>query len=70
MRTTNQRVYGRHHQAHVDIDQLSLYHDMPNPTVAEIVERLNSTNVPHNTHWTLNDLLQLPAHFEASVTGK
>ena len=69
MRTTNQRVYGRHHQAHVDIDQLSLYHDMPNPTVAEIVERLNSTNVPHNTHWTLNDLLQLPAHFEASVTG-
>ena len=29
MRTTNQSVYGRHHQAHVDLDHLSLYHDTP-----------------------------------------
>jgi hypothetical protein len=41
---------------------------MSNPTVADIVERLNSTHLPHNTHWTLIDLFQLPAQFEAPVT--
>ena len=57
---TSETVYGRNHHAHVDLEQLSLYHDMPNPTVADIVERLNSTAVPHNSQWNLNDLLQLP----------
>jgi len=43
---------------------MSLYHDMPNPTVADIVERLQSTAVPCDTDWALHDLLQLPASFE------
>ena len=35
-----------------------------NPTVADIVERLQSTDVPCDTDWALHDLLQLPASFE------
>ena len=37
---------------------------MPNPTVADIVERLQSTTVPCDKDWALHDLLQLPASFE------
>jgi len=63
-RTTNQRVYGQDYIPSIQLEQLSLYHDMPNPTVASIVERLQSTAVPGNTAWNLHDLLQLPATIE------
>ena len=46
------------------LEQLSLYHDMPNPTVASIVERLQSTAVPCSKAWDIHDLLQLPASIE------
>jgi len=45
------------------LEQVSLYHDMPNPTVADIIERLQSTTVPCDTDWVLHDL-QLPATIE------
>ena len=48
----------------IHLEQLSLYHDMPNPTVASIVERLQSTAVPCGTAWDIHDLLQLPAAIE------
>jgi len=59
-RTTNQRVYGQDYSRSIQLEQLSLYHDMPNPTVARIVERLQSTAVPCSTAWDIHDLLQLP----------
>jgi len=34
-RTTNQRVYGQDYTPALQLEQLSLYHDMPNFTVAE-----------------------------------
>jgi len=37
---------------------------MPNPTVASIVERLQSTAVPCSTAWDIHDLLHLPAAIE------
>ena len=45
-RTTNQMVYGQDYSPSIQLEELSLYHDMPNPTVASIVERLQSTAVP------------------------
>ena len=63
-RTTNQRVYGQDYTPSIQLEQLSLYHDMPNPTVASIVERLQSTAVPCSTAWDIHDLLQLPAAIE------
>jgi len=63
-RTTNQRVYGQDLTFAIQLRQLSLYHDMPNPTVAVIVERLQSIAVPCDMDWALHDLLQLPAAFE------
>jgi hypothetical protein len=61
---TNQRVYGQEYTPSIQLEQLSLYHDMPNPTVANIIERLQSTAVPCNTAWNLHDLLQLTATIE------
>jgi len=63
-RTSNQRVYGQDYTPSIQLEQLSLYHDMPNPTVASIVERIQSTAVPCNTARDLHDLLQLPATIE------
>ena len=37
---------------------------MPNPTVADIVERLQNTAIHCDTDWALHDLLQLPDAFE------
>ena len=64
-RMSNQRVYGQDYTPSIQLEQLFLYHDMPNPTVASIVERIQSTAVPCNTIWDLHDLLQLPATIEA-----
>ena len=63
-RTTNQRVYGQEYTPSIQLEQLSLHHDMPNPTVANIIERLQGTAVPCNTAWNLHDLLQLTATIE------
>ena len=63
-RTTNQRVYGQDYSPSIQLEQLSLYHDMLNPTVASIVERLQSTAVPCSTAWDIHDLWQLPAAIE------
>ena len=63
-RTTNQRVYGQDYTPALQLEQLSLYHDVPNPTVADIVEKLQSTAVLCDTDWALHNLLQVPAAFE------
>jgi len=63
-RTTNQRAYDQDYSPSIQLEQLSLYHDMPNPTVASIVERLQSTDDPCGTAWDIHDLLQLPAAIE------
>jgi len=63
-RMTNQRVYRQDYAPAIQLEQLSLFHDMPNPTVADIVERLQSTAVPCDTDWALHDLLRLPASSE------
>ena len=57
-------VYGRNYSPSIQLEHLSLYHDMPNPTVASIVERLQSTFVPCSTAWDIHNLLQLPAAIE------
>jgi len=57
-------VYGQDYSPSIQLEQLSLYHDMPNPTVASIVERLQSTAVPCGTAWDIHNLLQLPAAIE------
>jgi len=63
-RMSNQRVYGQDDTPSIQLEQLSLYHEMPNPAVTSIVERLQSTVVPCNTAWDLHDRLQLPATIE------
>ena len=35
-RTTNQRVYGKDYAPAIQLEQLSLYHDMPNPSEVKI----------------------------------
>ena len=57
-------MYGQDCSPSIQLEQLSLYHDMPNPTVASIVERLQSTAVPCSTAWDIHDLLHLPAAIE------
>ena len=52
-------MYGQEYSPSIQLEQLSLYHDMPNPTVASIVERLQSIAVPCGTAWDIHDLLQL-----------
>ena len=63
-RTSNQRVYSQSYTPCIQLERLSLYHDIPYPTVASIVERLQSSAVPYTTAWDLHDLLQLPATIE------
>jgi len=63
-RITNQRLYGQDYSPSIQLEQLSLYHDMLNPTVASIVKRLQSTAVPCSTAWDIHDLVQLLAAIE------
>jgi len=63
-RTSNQRVHGQNYTPSIQPEQLSLHHGMPNPRVASIVERLQSTALSCSTAWDLHDRLQLPATIE------
>jgi len=51
-RTTNQRVYGQDYTPFIQLEQLSLYHDMLNPTVASIVPRLQALPFHVTQHGT------------------
>ena len=68
-RTTNQRVYGQDYIPSIQLEPLFLYHGLPNPTVASIVERLQSTAFPCSTAWDIHHLLaieeQQPLDLEA-----
>jgi len=59
-RTVDQLVRGCNDNV-AQLETLSLYHDMPNDTITDIIERIKSNSVPCTTEWTLSDLMSLPA---------
>ncbi|MGB1608027.1 MAG: hypothetical protein ACPIOQ_85650, partial [Promethearchaeia archaeon] len=60
-RLVDQRVHGMHSR-HAKLEQLSLFHDLPNPTIEQLVERINSASVPgEDVTWNLSDLVQSPS---------
>jgi len=55
-RLVDQRVHGMHSR-HTKLEQLSLFHDLPNPTIEQLVERINSAVVPgEDVTWNLSDM--------------
>ena len=60
-RLVDQRAHGMHSR-HAKLEQLSLFHDLPNPTIEQLVERINSASVPgEDVTWNLSDLVQSPS---------
>ena len=61
-RLVDQREHG-HIAPQPKLEQLSLFHDIPNPTIEQLIERINSTQVPGNDNdmrWLLSDLTKTP----------
>merc|ERR1719506_694705 len=61
-RLVDQREHG-HIAPQPKLDQLSLFHDLPNPTIEQLIERINSTPVPgseNDMRWLLSDLTKTP----------
>ena len=59
-RLVDQRVYGQHSKR-AKLEQLSLFHDLPHPTIEQLVTRINSAHVPGgDVTWLLSDLVQCP----------
>jgi hypothetical protein len=49
------------------LEQQILYHNMPNATLEDIAQHIQTKAVPHNTKWTPSTLLQIPGPFETDI---
>ena len=59
-RLVDQRVFGQHAKQ-PKLEQLSLFHDLPHPTIEQLITRINSAQVPGgDVTWNLSDLVQHP----------
>ena len=69
-RLVDQRVFG-HHSKQPKLEQLSLFHDLPHPTIDQLVQRINAAHVPgDDVTWPLCDLVQAPAHLTTGDSGE
>ena len=65
-RLVDQRVLGWHSKQ-PQLEQLSLFHDLPHPTIPQLIQRINGAHVPGaDVTWPLCDLVQAPPAFEAA----
>ena len=63
-RVCDQRVQGFFH-TEPNTEVLSMFYDMPNATIEQIIQRINSSDVPCNTAWSIEQVKTVPAEMQA-----
>ena len=46
-------------------EEVSMFYDMPNATIEQIIERINSLDVPCNTTCGIEQVMTVPAEMQA-----
>ena len=68
-RTHDQRVYGYYDQVPCTAE-LSNYYNLPNATIEQIREHINSMQVPSTTDWNVRDIMDVPAHLTPTTMAE
>ena len=63
-RVADQRQRGFYDQSPL-AEELSMFYDMPNATIDDIIERINSESIPCNTSWGLEQVMETTAEMQA-----
>jgi len=63
-RVCDQRVR-RFFDTEPNTEEVSMFYDMPNATIEQIIERINSLDVPCNTTCGIEQVMTVPAEMQA-----
>ena len=63
-RVCDQRVRG-FFDTEPNTKEFSMFYDMPHATIEQIIERINSSDVPCNTAWGIEQVMTVPAEMQA-----
>jgi hypothetical protein len=67
-RVCDQRVRG-FFDTEPNTEELSMFYDMPNATIEQIIEKINSSDVPCNTAWGIEQVMNVPAEMQTVDTN-
>jgi len=63
------RVADQRQRGFYDQEPLSMFYDMPNATIDDIINRINSESIPCNTTWGIEHVMERTAEMQAADTA-